>query len=310
VLGEERVGVVDDVLGGGEVAQPRDGVAVVGGEGVHLLDGRLRITRLALLEGVERGLEAIARLGQQVLDATRERPGLLEDLAGVGRGGLGRVVDEQHDAEVRVLLEGRRQEGRAHHPLVLLVGGHEHGDGRDVLLEEVVDGGAGGPPVAAAPVEEPDAGDEVGHRRRGERGDDEEVDDRLDHQAGAAGPALDELLEDGERDVGDPSADGQDDRQAAHADPPVRDGRRNGGQRLVAAVASPLAACPLLRFHRRLHSRSRSSWPVASAAVRPRTSGRFFDGNGRELQGKLQMSHPAHLSLRSHVRATEEAPST
>ena len=166
---------------------------------------------------------AAAGIGQLGLDLARQARATVEQVAGPPRdvGFCGSSI-EQHDPQVRVLLQGRRQQRRADDPLVLLVGRDQHGHGRDGLVEEVVDGRPRRSAVGPAAVEEADPGDQVGHRRGGQRRDHHHVDDRLDHQPGAVGLALDELLDDGEGDVDEPGRDRQDDRQAAHADAAVR----------------------------------------------------------------------------------------
>lgn len=187
-----------------------------------------------------RALPPRASGGQFALDLRRQLAGGVQHLARCVRRGVGRIVDEQHDTQVRVLLQRGRQQRRADDPLVLLVGRNEHRDRRYRLREEVIDLGARRAVVGPAAIEEADAGDEVGHRRRGQRGDDDDVDDCLDHEASTRCVAFHELLHDREEHVGEPRGDRQHDRQSADHDPAIGDGRRHDGNRLIPVVAAPL----------------------------------------------------------------------
>jgi hypothetical protein len=88
----------------------------VHGEVSHVLDRGLAVADLGGLEVVERGLEPGVGLGEQVLDPSGKGSRLLEQLAGVLRARLGRIVDEQDDTEVGVLLQGGGEQRRARPP--------------------------------------------------------------------------------------------------------------------------------------------------------------------------------------------------
>ena len=124
------VGVVDDLVPGGEVVQPVDGErgSAPASSRMSSVVGR-RPVRMDFARTASRA--ARNRLAR----ARRARPRCLPGSAraaasssrAVARRRVRRVVDEQHDAQVRVLLQGRRQQRRPDDPLVLLVGGHQHG---------------------------------------------------------------------------------------------------------------------------------------------------------------------------------------
>ena len=84
-------------------------------------------------------------------------------LVGVRR--VRRVVDQQHDADVRVLLQRGREQRLADDAALLAVGGDDRRERRVRLVEERVDDGARDTAVRAGPLQVAEPGDEVGDRR-------------------------------------------------------------------------------------------------------------------------------------------------
>ena len=242
LVDEERVGVVDDLLLSGEVLEPLDGVGVGAGHRQHRgVAGDLAAAQ-RYLQRRHPAEEPAGRLGEDPLDLGRQRPGALELLAGLGVLGHVRVVDQQHDRLVGVLLERGRQQRGHDDPLFLLVGGDDRGQRRALGVEVLVQAAAGGPVVGARPVEEPEPAQQVRHRGRGQQRDDQQVQDlfRPGYRALVAG--VEEVGEEPVDGVGDPRGHGDDDGEPAHRDPAVADRLGHHRQRLGAPVAAQLLA--------------------------------------------------------------------
>ncbi|MGE0025798.1 MAG: hypothetical protein AB7U07_01660, partial [Thermoleophilia bacterium] len=176
---QERVGVVDDLLGVGGAAEPAVGL-VVGRREPQELRRRHRHARAgARLERLERRLEPGAGSTQHPVDLAGQRPRRGEQPHLVGRRRVGRVVDEQRHPDAGVLLERRREERLADDPRLLAVGRHDDRERRVVPVERVVDHLPLRPAVGADLRDVAEPGDEVAAGGGGERGDDDQVDPRL-----------------------------------------------------------------------------------------------------------------------------------
>ena len=161
--------------------------------------------------------------------------------AGLAYFGLRRVVDEQDDAEVGVLLQRGRQHGHADDALVLLIGGDEHGQRRCRALEGLAQLGAGRAAVVARPGVVAQAGDQVGQRRAGQQAHDHEVADRGEVERGPAGRAGDRAAGQRQDDEDEPADDRDHDRQLSDEHGALRRRRGEDGKRrsLVAAPLTP-----------------------------------------------------------------------
>ena len=242
LVDEEGVGVVDDLLVGGEVLEPLDRVGVGAGHRQHRgVAGDLAAAQRYLQRRHPAG-EPAGRLGEDPLDLGGQRPGVLELLAGLSVLWHVRVVDQEHNRLVRVLLERSRQQRGHDDPLFLLVGGDDRGQRRALGVEVLVQAAAGGPVVRARPVEEPEPAQQVRHRGRGQQRDDQQVQDlfRPGYRALVAG--VEEVGEEPVDRVGDPRRHGDDDGEPAHRDPAVADRLGDHRQRLGAPVVPKLLA--------------------------------------------------------------------
>ena len=177
-------------------------------------------------------------------DLVRQRPGRLEVLAGLLGLRHERVVDQQHHALVRVLLQRRGQQGVADDALVLLVGRDDRGQRRRRRVEEMVEDGAAGPVVGAGPVEEAEPAQQLGEGGDGQQGDDEQVENRLGPGDRGFAARVEEILGEPCDEVAEPRRHRDDDGQAAHGDPAVADWRGDDGHGPGAPVAAPLPASP------------------------------------------------------------------
>ena len=241
LVGEEGVRVVHDLLSVGQLVQPVDRLLEVRRQHRHVGDGGLAPLGHGGLETLERGGEVTGGLGEHRLDLPGKRSGLPQQLAMPLALRLGRVVDQQHDLEARVLLEGGGEQRVADDARVLLVGGDDHRERRRGAVEELVEAGPGHAPVGPAAVEEAEAAHQVGDGGAGQRRHDEEVEDRLDLVAGVPGLTLDELPREPGPEVERPAHDRRHDGHAAHRDPPVADRDGDRRQRLLPPVPAPLA---------------------------------------------------------------------
>ena len=153
-----------------------------------------------------------------------------------------RVVDQQHHALVRVLLERRGQQGVADNALVLLVGRDDRGQRRRRRVEEMVEDGAASPVMGAGPVEEAESAQQLGEGGDGQQGDDEQVENRLGPVDRGFVARVEKILGEPCDEVAEPRRHRDDDGQAAHGDPAVADWRGDDGHRPGAPVAAPLPA--------------------------------------------------------------------
>ena len=244
LVAEERVGVVGLVHAADQAPQPGHGGLVVPGKLAHRGQAWALAALGGGLESVERGREVSGGPGQHFLDLGRQLPGSVQQVVCPPAARLDRVVDEQHHADVRVLLQRGRQQRVADHVVLLLVGRHDGGQRWCPVLEELVEYRAPGPVMAAGPVEEAKPAEQVGKRRRGQHRDDQQVDDRLRPVHGARVVVVEEVLEQPADEVADPCGDRDDDRQPCHRDPALADRLRHHGHRLGSAVMPPLPARP------------------------------------------------------------------
>ena len=242
LVGEEDIRVVDDLPGGGQVLQPCRGSVVVAGEAGHRADTGILVAAGTRLELLQRIGEVGRRLRQQLLDLARERPGRGQQLPCPRGSRHKRVVDQQDDALVGVLLERCRQQRVADDARLLLVGGDDRGQRRRLGIEKLVQDGAARPVTVAGPVAEAEPAQQVGQGGSGQYRDGEQVDDRFRPVDRARVARVEEVLKQPCDEVAEPRRYRDDDGQAAQGDPPVTDGLRNHGHRLDAPVAAPLAA--------------------------------------------------------------------
>ena len=180
----------------------------------------VRVTIDRVLETEQRLLGALARLRQQPLDLRRQRLRGVEQPSRPRVARVRRIVDQQHDPQVRIFLQRRRQQRHQDHPRLLLIRGHEHRRRRSALGEELVDHRARRAAVIPRAVVEPEPPEQVGDRRRRQQADRRQEADRL-QQAGAAGPAVQDLAVDDRDHQRQPGGDGDRDRRAAERHRPV-----------------------------------------------------------------------------------------
>ena len=137
LVGEERVDVVVD-------APPRRRGAYSHARGpVELArparasrPGRTPLGAAAGLEALERGGEALARLGQPGGELGRRGRGPRRAMSACSAGRrVRRVVEQQHDAQERVLLQRRRQQRLADRRDLFAVGRDQRGHGRQDVVE-------------------------------------------------------------------------------------------------------------------------------------------------------------------------------
>ncbi|MDZ7726818.1 MAG: hypothetical protein U5Q44_00740 [Dehalococcoidia bacterium] len=100
-----------------------------------------------------------------------------------GIGGIGRVIDQEYDTQVRILLECRREHGLPDDALVLAVGGNNDGHGRYLAIELIVDSGARDAAMGAKALEVSQPSQEIRRGRTREEGDEDEVSAGLDKRA-------------------------------------------------------------------------------------------------------------------------------
>ena len=101
------------------------------------------------LVGVERVLEATARHVEHERDLAGQRARLVELAHGGRIGRVRRIVDQQHDPDVRELLQRGREERLADDAALLLVGRDDRRQRRVRHVEGRVDHGARHPPMRA-----------------------------------------------------------------------------------------------------------------------------------------------------------------
>ncbi len=265
---EEALVVVRHVVVLGQRAHPAGGVLVLAREREELLGGRALPRVEARFEPLERGVEAKARLREQTLDLARQRERAVEQPPRACVAGVRLVVDEQHDAEVGVLLQGRGEQRHQDHARLLLVGGHERGDGRPAPGEELVDHRPRHPAVPFRPVVEAEPCEQIGRRRGREEADRGEEAGRLD-DARVTGDAFEHLAVQDRDDERDPGRDREDHGGAAERHRPVARDPRDGRDRILVRVGAPLAAdaVALLAANRDAHQCV--SAPVLTAVGSP-----------------------------------------
>ena len=229
--------MIGDLLGLAPLAQDARGVVVAGGEpadvlGAHRAAGRRRLV------GVERVLEAAARRVEHQRDLAGQRARLVELAHRVGIGRVRRIVDQQHDADVRELLQRRREQRLADDPALLLVGGDDRGQRRVRHVEERVDDRARHAPVRADPLQVAEPREQVGDGRQRQERDEQQVDARLDRAAQAVGmvDVAAHLLD----EVGEPGRDRQEEREARTAHRAARRDRVHDRGRPGGALGPPL----------------------------------------------------------------------
>ena len=254
LVGEERVGVVHDFLIVGQVAQPTGGVAVVRLQLEHRFEPGRPLLVLRQLEALQSGGEPHGRLGQESLDLARQGAGRLQHLVMAPRPRVRRVVDEQDDPLVGVLLQCGREQRVANDARLFLERRHEGGQRRDRLVEELVDRHPGHAIVGPGPIEEPQAADQVGERGRREQADDEEVDDGLGLTPRGERLAVEQVARRPGPEVGTPSEHGHHDGQAPKRQTSCADGGRHDGRggRLSVSASAATLPCGALG-HRRAH---------------------------------------------------------
>ena len=241
VGGEERLVVVGHVVLVAEAVDPATRVFVLAGERVDLVGGGRQRGVDRDLEALQRAVEAAARLREQALDLAGQRLGGVEQLARAGVARVRRVVDEQDDAQVGVLLQRGREQRHQDHPGLLLVGGDQRGDRGAALGEELVQHRPRRAAAFFGPVVEAEPAEEVGGRRGGEQADRGEEADRLG-EAGVAGDPFDHLAVDHGDHQRRPGGDGEDDGGAADRHRPVAGDPRHLRHRVQVFVGAPLAA--------------------------------------------------------------------
>jgi len=149
-LHEKRVSMVGGGITRHLLFEPAGRVTVKLSQPLHLLAGIERATGATLEKGSEGIFEVLAWLSQKLLDLRRE-PARGRQEADIGcLTWMRRIVNEQHDASPRVVLQGSRQKRPADHKGIFLVGRHEDGHGgRTRPLKEAIELILGRPPVLA-----------------------------------------------------------------------------------------------------------------------------------------------------------------
>lgn len=160
---------------------------------------------LVLIRQQRRG-EPLTRLTQSVLDVGCDAAGLIETLLHHGVGGKGAVIQQQHDPQRRVLLQGGRPHRLAHDCRLFRIGRDEDGQAVLVPLGEVaVELSARSTDVITESAEGPGAGDEVHQGREREERHDRRVDDHFERAEDSV--VRKQLREDREDHVADPGRD-------------------------------------------------------------------------------------------------------
>ncbi len=147
LVGEERVDVVVARLVGGPVPQPPGRPPVLAGELGHLVLSRVAVGQADPLELLEQAGEPIARFGQPLGEFTGEGPSLGQQLDVLVGARVRRVIEQQDDAQVRIFLQGSRQQRLTNGLDLFAVRRHQHRHGGQGGVERVVNHGARHPAV-------------------------------------------------------------------------------------------------------------------------------------------------------------------
>ena len=182
-LHEKCVGMVAEGITRPLFFEPGGRVTIELSQPRHLLVRIERAAGAALEKGSQGIFEVFSRLPQRLLDlrrqpARRRQEGDIRCLTGMGR-----IVDEQHDASPRIVLQGSRQQRPTHHKGIFLVGRHEDGHGgRTRPVKEAIELVVGRPTVLTEPVEMAQSGQLVDKTSV-----DQEADDRQEQPLPQAG---------------------------------------------------------------------------------------------------------------------------
>ena len=209
--GHKLVGVVDPRQALLLILKPDGGFVIALCQEHQHLSVRHRTWFGLRLELRQRGCEVVVGRPQQFRYGLWQLPGAIEGARLLLRG-RHRVVDQQDDAQSRVLLQRGSEQRLVDDPGVLAIGRNEHRERRLLILEELVDHAAGYAPVRGDAAEIADAGNQVGAGRGGEQRHEKDVDQGFEDVAAArvSGREAVELL----RRVHEPGSGGYEDRQA------------------------------------------------------------------------------------------------
>ena len=239
VRGEEALVVVGDLVPGGEVVHPCSRPLVVAGERRHLSRVRAAVGVQHRLPERERGVETGTRPRQQVLHHAWHFARLAQKPVRLGITWVGRVVEQKHDADVRIFLQRRRQQRHLDHARLLLVGGNERGQRWAAAREELIELRPWDAPVMAASVVEAEPGNQVGQGRGREQRDDDQERNRL-RDAGATRSGPEQLARHDRDHQREPRACGDDHRRPADREREVAGRPRHRRHRVHLAVGTPL----------------------------------------------------------------------
>ena len=105
------------------------------------------------LEGFQRGGESFAWLGEPLGQLGGQLPGAFERGLVLLRRRVGRIVEQQHHPQERILLQGRGEQRLADGRDLFAVGRDQHRHRRQGRVEGIVDDGARHPAVRPGPIQ-------------------------------------------------------------------------------------------------------------------------------------------------------------
>ncbi len=237
--------MVLDGLGLGHCFEPLGSVLVFGDEPLHFGAGVWPRFQAGFLITTT----AVPRVG--VVDPRRWFLEGFRDLTGERAGGFqapqhlgvfreGRVVEQQHDAQVREFLQDRGPHGAADYFRFFCVGRDQHGDAVGVVEEVPVQFPTGYAAVGAKACQGALAGGEVHQRRERQEGHHHQVGEGFGAEAEAGAGVVHQLFEHGRDHVAEPGKDGGEDADPAEDYLPPRWCRMDDRERFRSFFCAPL----------------------------------------------------------------------